>query len=120
MLTDRFQRARNALETLSYKIAEHLPEEVVHLASHLDKIAPWGIFLAYSTAVTYMRLCRETANPDSLEALQLLKQTLRTLDRRWKAAGTYFLFLAASIAYEFRGVSSGIGSTGSDGCGLSE
>jgi len=92
ILTDRFQRARKTLEVLSHKITEHLPEEVIHLASHLDRVAPWGIFLAYSTAVTYMQLSRETASPESLEALQLLKQTLSTLDRRWKAAGMYFEF----------------------------
>lgn len=81
------QRAGTALEMISMKIVENLPEKLPKLIHNNEGVSPWGLYLAYQAYVTFLRLNRETGNLDAVKAMNLLKQTLRALNTRWRAAG---------------------------------
>lgn len=85
---ERCQRAKSALEAVSKRIIIGLPEKIPHVIRDLEKMSPWGIFLAYRSCVKHMQLSRETKDPDLVQAVRLLKHTLNILDPRWRSAGT--------------------------------
>jgi hypothetical protein len=87
--SDRYNYARTVIEAVSKRTAITSPQYLPGLVLDSEGISPWGSHLVYLSCVTYIRLSLETENLDSLEALKLLKQTLSTLDKRWKAAGIF-------------------------------
>jgi hypothetical protein len=68
-----------------------LPDKITYLKQNIQRIPTWGLYLAYRADVTYLRLEHELGSPGSIEELQNLRQTLRTMDTRWRVAGVPWL-----------------------------
>ncbi|RFU29345.1 hypothetical protein B7463_g6992, partial [Scytalidium lignicola] len=96
--TDRIEKQKTCLETISKRITSVLPEKMIHLVRNHSSVSPWGLFCAYQAAVTYMQLGRETNDPNTAEGLALLRQTLSIIRTRWNAAGVYLQLLEAREA----------------------
>jgi hypothetical protein len=88
--SDCSRYAKTVTEAISKMIATKSSQHLPGIARNLERISPWGSHMVYQASVTYIRLNREASTSDSLEALEILQQTLRVLDMRWKAAGMLY------------------------------
>lgn len=85
--SDSYRRARTVTEEVSKTVATKSSQSLPEIKINSEIMSPWGLHLLYQASVTYIRMNREASTLDSLEALKILRQTLKALDLRWKAAG---------------------------------
>jgi hypothetical protein len=52
-----------------------------------DDVSPLLLYWAYQAAGVYASLYRETGDEKHLESWEVVEETLRTLNKRWMAAG---------------------------------
>ncbi|KIX95323.1 uncharacterized protein Z520_08840 [Fonsecaea multimorphosa CBS 102226] len=91
----RRDHARDLLERVSKTCATSSGHFLQGNALPVEMVTPFVLHWKYRAAAFYVRMMRESPNSDHEKNLEILKSGLRTLDSRWKIAGTYLRMVEA-------------------------
>ncbi|OAP61022.1 hypothetical protein AYL99_06026 [Fonsecaea erecta] len=91
----RRDHARDLLERVSKTCATSGSHFLQGNALPVEMVAPFVLHWLYRSAAFYVRMIRESSNSDHARSVEILKEGLRTLDTRWKIAGTYVRMIEA-------------------------
>ncbi|KAL5314983.1 hypothetical protein ACEPPN_017633 [Leptodophora sp. 'Broadleaf-Isolate-01'] len=69
--------------------------DVAPIHSCIREASPFITTLLYQATIANLRLDQETGSEESSKALQIMKETLRLFDNRWKASCAYLKILEA-------------------------
>jgi hypothetical protein len=85
--SEYYRWAQTVTEAVSKTVVNEASQNLPGIKLNSKMMSPWGLHSLYQASITYLRMDREASTLDSVDALKTLRETLRALDARWKAAG---------------------------------
>lgn len=91
--SEREQHSAAIRKTISDEMAvmsKTYLDRITQNSTAVEKVSPLLLYWAYQAASNYSRLYHATGDEQYFEAWEVVQETLRTLDGRWKTAGMLF------------------------------
>ena len=91
--SEREQHSAAIRKTISDEMAamsKTYLDRITQNSTTAENASPLLLYWAYQAASNYSRLYHATGDEQYFEAREVVQETLRTLDRRWKTAGKFF------------------------------